>query len=147
MVTIIFESHATSVDNEAHLASGHFDAELSELGKTQAKELGQRYAQKRPAAVFCSDLQRSFHTGELAFSSQGVKVYQDKRLRECDYGELTRHPSAEVESRKAEFVSQPFPQGESYEQTTAHMKEFLAELMKNYQNKTVMQETTITGNN
>ena len=29
MVTIIFESHATSFDNEAHLASGHSDVALS----------------------------------------------------------------------------------------------------------------------
>ena len=39
MVTIIFESHATSFDNENHLSSGHNDVGLSSLGEKQAKEL------------------------------------------------------------------------------------------------------------
>lgn len=43
MITIVFESHATTFDNEAHLASGHNDIELSPLGIQQAKELGERY--------------------------------------------------------------------------------------------------------
>ena len=32
MVTIIFETHSTSLDNEKHLSSGWNDVELSELG-------------------------------------------------------------------------------------------------------------------
>ena len=43
MITIIFESHGTTYDNEANLSSGWYDVELSELGKQQAKELGERY--------------------------------------------------------------------------------------------------------
>ncbi|NCO25008.1 hypothetical protein GW901_00575 [Candidatus Parcubacteria bacterium] len=38
MVTIIFEAHGTTLDNEAHLASGHYDIVLSPLGEKQAKE-------------------------------------------------------------------------------------------------------------
>ena len=44
MITIIFEAHATSKDNEAGLASGWNDVELSELGDRQAREMGKRYA-------------------------------------------------------------------------------------------------------
>lgn len=43
MITIIFESHGTTVDNEKHLASGWADCELSELGIKQSKEIGERY--------------------------------------------------------------------------------------------------------
>jgi broad specificity phosphatase PhoE len=42
--TIWFETHATSLDNEAGLASGRFDADLSAAGVEQAVELGRRYA-------------------------------------------------------------------------------------------------------
>ena len=59
MVTIIFESHGTTVDNEAHKASGHFDIELSELGIKQAKELGARYTGEKFGAIFCSDWRSS----------------------------------------------------------------------------------------
>jgi broad specificity phosphatase PhoE len=40
LVTIIFETHSTSLDNEAGIASGHNDVDLSEVGLRQAKGLG-----------------------------------------------------------------------------------------------------------
>lgn len=138
MVTIIFESHATTVDNEEGLASGHFDAELSETGKTQAKELGERYLSNMLDGVFCSDLQRSYKTAEIAFNGKGVPIYKDKRLRECNYGDLTRHTSIEVDSKKKDSIDQPFPNGESYVQTTEKMKSFLEEVLNIYQDKTIL---------
>jgi bisphosphoglycerate-dependent phosphoglycerate mutase len=39
---LVFETHATSVDNEAGLASGWFDAALSAKGEAQARSLGAR---------------------------------------------------------------------------------------------------------
>ena len=62
MVEIVFEAHSTTLDNESRLASGWFDVGLSELGKRQAKELGERYKDEVFDAVFCSDLQRSYKT-------------------------------------------------------------------------------------
>jgi len=60
MVTIIFEAHSTTFDNENHLSSGQMDVELSPLGIKQAKELGERYKDQEFDAIFCSDLQRSY---------------------------------------------------------------------------------------
>ena len=138
MVTIIFESHSTSVDNEAGLASGHFDVVLSELGIRQAKELGERHRNTKLDAVFCSDQKRSFMTGEIAFLGRNIPIFKDKRLRECDYGDLTRHLSVEVDGKKGEHVNTPFPNGESYTQTTDNMKRFLREIAKNYAGKKIM---------
>ena len=137
MITVIFESHATTLDNEAHLSSGHSDVELSPLGITQAKELGERYKDQEFDAIFCSDLQRSYKTAEIAFGDR-FPIIKDKRLRECDYGDLTQHPSEEVDPLKVEYISKPFPNGESYEQTGKRMKSFLGYLKKNYQDKRVM---------
>ena len=39
MVNIIFETHSTTLDNEAHLSSGQNDVVLSPAGEKQAKEL------------------------------------------------------------------------------------------------------------
>jgi len=88
-------------------------------------------------AIFCSDLQRSYKTAEIAFENR-LPIIKDKRLRECDYGDLTKHPNEEVEPLKVEHISEPFPNGESYEQTSERMKEFLSELKKNYNGKKVM---------
>lgn len=137
MVTIIFESHGTTLDNEAHLASGHFDAELSDLGVKQSKELGERYTNDRFDAVFCSNLQRSYKTAEIAFCNK-FPVIKDARLRECDYGNMTRMASGKVDAEKLKRIDTPFPSGESYEQTSARMRDFLQYLLKEYDGKRVM---------
>lgn len=131
MVTLIFEAHGATFDNENHLSSGQMDVELSELGIKQAKELGKRYENENFDAIFVSDLQRSYKTAEIAFGDR-FPITRDKRLRECDYGDLTKHPSEEVESQKVNHITEPFPNGESYEQTSKRMKEFLDELKQKY---------------
>src|SRR3989338_7252795 len=137
MVTIIFESHGTTVDNEKHLASGWADCPLSELGVQQSKEMGQRYANDYFDAIFCSDLQRSYKSAEIAFGNK-FPIIRDARLNECNYGDLTQHLSEEVDSEKPKRIKTPFPNGESYEQTTEKMRSFLEDLLKKYDGKRVM---------
>ena len=109
MIKIIFEAHSTSLDNERDLSSGHNDIELSLLGLQQSKELGERYKNDKPDIIFCSDLQRSYKTAEIAFNGTNIPIIKDKRLRECDYGDLTQHPADEVKHQKEERISKPFP--------------------------------------
>lgn len=138
MVTIIFESHSTTLDNEDNLSSGHFDVELSPQGKQQAEELGRRYDGKNIAAVFCSDLRRSYETAQIAFLDRPIPIIKDPRLRECDYGEFTRYPSREVGPKKIEHIANPFPGGESYKQRAEKMKNFLSELLRDYEGKKIV---------
>jgi broad specificity phosphatase PhoE len=126
------------LDNEARVLSGHHNVDLSELGRREAVALGKRYAGDRFAAVFCSDLRRSYRTAELAFGSRGVPIVRDPRLRECDYGDLTRHPSDEVEREKPRRVRVPFPHGESYEQAAERVKCFLRDLATGYAGQRVL---------
>jgi broad specificity phosphatase PhoE len=123
----VFETHATSLDNEAGLASGWFDGGLSPRGERQARELGERRLQDDIAAVFCSDLLRAVRTAEIAFGDRGIPIVQDPRLRECDYGALTRRPTTEIERVRASHIAVPFPGGESYEQCVARVSSWLAE--------------------
>lgn len=137
MVTIIFESHGTTVDNEKHLASGSADCELSELGIQQSKEMSQRYADDHFDAIFCSELKRSCKSAEIAFDNK-FPIVKDARLNECDYGDMNQHPSSEVDLEKTKRIEEPFPNGESYEQTSERMRSFLQDLLKNYDGKRVM---------
>jgi hypothetical protein len=41
---------------------------------------------------------------------------RDARLRECDYGRLTRGSIREIEAQRAAHITIPFPDGESYQQ-------------------------------
>jgi len=137
MVIITFESHGTTIDNEKHLASGWADCELSKLGIRQSKEMGQRYANDHFDAIFCSDLQRSYKSAEIAFGNK-FPIVRDVRLNECNYGNLTQHPSEEVDKEKPKRIKKPFPNGESYEQTTERMRNFLQDLLKNYNGKRIL---------
>lgn len=137
MINIIFETHSTTFDNEQHLSSGHNDVALSPLGERQAKELGGRYKEDHFDAIFCSDLQRSFKTAEIAFGDK-FPIIKDKRLRECDYGDFTQHPAEEVDPLKIRHISLPFPNGESYKQAMERMKDFLDELKKYHDGKKIM---------
>jgi broad specificity phosphatase PhoE len=82
---LVFETHATSFDNEAGLASGWFDVGVSATGEEQARSLGVRRRNDHLAAVFCSDLTRAVRTAEIAVGDRAVPIIPDPRLRECDY--------------------------------------------------------------
>lgn len=137
MITIIFETHSTTIDNQAKLAAGWYDVALSELGEQQAKELGERRKGQHFDVIFCSDLQRSYRTAQIAFGDK-FPIVQDARLRECNYGKLNRAPKAEVEAMRESRLHTPFPEGESYEDTSKRMKQFLDDLLKNHDDKTVL---------
>ena len=127
-MTLIFETHATSVDNEAGLASGWFDVGLSAAGEQQALALGDRRRHDPLAAVYCSDLTRAFRTAELAFAQRAVPIIRDARLRECHYGDMTRRPTSEIDRVRSRHVIDPFPGGESYQQAVDRVGGWLADV-------------------
>ncbi len=137
MIQITFEAHGTTFDNEAHIASGHNDVALSPLGEQQSKEMGERYKEDYFDVIFCSDLQRSYKSAEIGFGNK-YPIIKDARLRECNYGDFTQKSSDIVEVEKLKRISVPFPGGESYEQTTLRMKDFLNDLLRDYKNKKIM---------
>lgn len=126
---LVFESHATSLDNEVGLASGWFDVALSATGEEQARALGARRRDDHLAVVFCSDLSRSFRTAEIAFGDRSLPIIRDARLRECDYGDLTRQPTSEIEQRRLLHLVDPFPNGESYQQVVDRISGWLSEAL------------------
>ncbi|WP_422770172.1 histidine phosphatase family protein [Plantactinospora sp. WMMC1484] len=127
-VDIVYETHATTTDNEAGLATGWQPGRLSDRGRAAARELGERRHTDRLAAVFCSDLARAVETVEIAFPARKLPVHRDTRLRECDYGELTGHPVAELAALRLRHLDEPFPGGQSYRQVVEQTRGFLRDL-------------------
>lgn len=138
MITIFYESHATSVDNVARRASGHDDVPLHETGETQAREMRLRYGATDLDAIFCSDLQRAYRTAEIAFAGRNIRIIRDRRLRELDYGEWTGRPVDEMQAERGHRVTVPFPNGESYAQSAARVRAFLTDLLRDHEGKTVL---------
>ena len=138
MVNIVFETHSTSTDNEAGLASGWNDPNLSEKGKEQARELGDRRKNDKFAAVFCADMERTYQTASIAFGNDPRLIYCDWRLRECDYGTFNGKPEELVNSEKPKRIDKPFPGGESYEDCIKRMRSFLEDLKDRFDGHSVL---------
>jgi broad specificity phosphatase PhoE len=136
-VEIAFEFHSTSTDNEAGVASGWSDPPLSEAGRERAKELGERRRGERIDAVFCSDLRRAVETAELAFGER-VPVHSDRRLREYDYGIMTRAPVEQMHAERPARIETPFPEGESLRDVATRVGEFLDDLARDWDGKRVV---------
>lgn len=138
MITIVFETHSTTFDNENAVASGWFDDRLSPTGTEQAKELGRRYADSPFDAIFCSDLKRSYQTATIAFAFDPKLIFSDWRLRECDYGQYTQSSSQEVAGLRLQHINAPFDDGESYTQVADRIASFLVDLKKRWDGKHVL---------
>lgn len=139
MITIYFEPHSITTDNEAHLASGWNDVDLSEEGvKRLNEQWPARYKDRKIDAIFSSDMQRAFKCAAVIARDRNIPIFIDTRLRECNYGDLTQKDKKLIDAEKPQRITTPFPGGESYEQCMQRMGDFLDMLKKDYQGKTVV---------
>jgi broad specificity phosphatase PhoE len=137
-IEIVFETHATSTDNESGIATGWLEGRLSETGRQQAKELGERRRADDIAAVFTSDSGRAVETAEIAFGGSGIPINRDRRLRECNYGELNGMPVPELDAVRPKHIDDPFPGGESYRDVVERVRAFLADLSPGFEGARVV---------
>jgi broad specificity phosphatase PhoE len=127
-VDLIYETHATTVDNENGIATGWLPGELSERGRREAHDLGFRRRAESIDAVFVSDLRRAIQTADIAFAGCEIPILRDPRLRECNYGELNGKPVKELAAVRRYHIDVPFPGGQSYRQVVDETRTFLNDL-------------------
>ena len=132
-VRITYFVHGTTTDNEQDKCTGWNPGELSKLGVEQSIKLKDQIKSKFDV-IFCSDLKRAVVSVKLTFGDS-VQIIQDKRLRECNYGDLNGAPSEKVEKIRQQCIDKPFPNGESYKDVEKRMRSFLEDLKKKYSGK------------
>ncbi len=137
-VELVYETHSLSVDNENGIATGWLDGVLSERGREQALQLGERRRNDWISAVYTSDLGRAVETAAIAFRGAGIPAYHDARLRECDYGELNGASVEEITAVRTRHVDVPFPGGESYRQVVERTRDFLADVLARHEGGRVL---------
>ncbi len=133
-VNITYFVHGTTTDNEQGLATGWLPGELSAKGKEQAAVLGEQVADKQFDIVFCSDLQRAIDSANLGFSNK-YKIIQDKRLRECNYGDMNGTSAKTFKNNMHDYIASSFPNGESYRDVENRMASFVEFLKRDYDGK------------
>ncbi|MCK4634887.1 MAG: histidine phosphatase family protein [Candidatus Aenigmarchaeota archaeon] len=136
IVNITYFVHGTTTDNEQGIATGWSPGELSELGKGQSIDLKELIKDKEFDVVFCSDLKRAVDSAKLTFDERYIPIIQDKRLRECNYGDLNGTSSKKVSP--IEHIDKPFPNGESNKDVEKRIREFLKDLLQNYSGKNIV---------
>jgi 2,3-bisphosphoglycerate-dependent phosphoglycerate mutase len=127
-IEIVYETHSTTEDNEAGLATGWLPGRLSAAGRENVAAMGARRRDDGLAAVFTFDLGRALETVAIAFAGSSVPVLHDWRLRECDYGERNGRPRSEVHDVARAHLDVPYPGGESWRQAVARVGWFLDDL-------------------
>jgi len=137
-VSVVFETHSITVDNERGRATGWLPGQLSERGRDLARALGRRRADDGIAVVLCSDLARAAQTAQIAFGGTSVPVLQDWRLRECDYGRRNGMQAAELHVGRGEHLDVPYPGGESWRQAVARVGWFLEDLPRRWDGQRVL---------
>ena len=139
MITIYYQGHAQTLDMVNGVASGHRDVALSDYGREQAAAgYRARYGGIAFDAAYTSDTQRAYDTAKLMLNGQSIPITRDARLRECDYGDMTGGPRAEIEAMRADHLAEPFPNGESYADVLQRMRRFVAHLAQTQQGKTLL---------
>ena len=94
---------------------GHSDSPLTETGLRQARQLAQRLATMKFAALYSSDSGRAHRTARIVADATGHEIIVDDRLRERNFGVFEgltgdemqiRYPDAHArfESRDPEFA-------------------------------------------
>ena len=131
-IKIIYYVHGTTFDNANSKCSGWKQVNLNEQGKEQAKRLGEITNYKFDV-LFTSDLIRAVDSANLAWPE--LEKIQDKRLRECNYGDYDGEDKNLV--KYEEHINTPFPNGESLLDVQNRIKGFIEFLKQNYDNKTI----------
>ena len=130
---IIYFVHGTTYDNASEKCSGWKQVELNELGKEQAKNLGNVTKDLRFDVIFTSDLIRAIDSANIAWPDS--EKIQDERLRECNYGDYDGESKNLVVYE--EHIETPFPNGESLKDVEKRIKSFIEDIKTKYSGKTV----------
>ncbi len=95
--------HGQSMGNVNHIFCGYTDVPLSETGKIQAEQTGEFLKNTKIDAVYSSDLQRAFYTGEAIARRQGLKVTKNEAFREINAGQWENMHRDVIEAKYPEM--------------------------------------------
>jgi broad specificity phosphatase PhoE len=93
--------HAQSEGNRGEYEGEERDPPLSEVGREQARRLGERFRRQHVEAVYSSPLARSLQTARAIAAARNLEVHVVDDLREVDLGERQDYSSYTEEQARA----------------------------------------------
>ena len=86
MTQLYLIRHTQAEGNRYRMMQGHWDGDITSLGKEQIEALSRRFENIPIDAVYASDLTRAVLTAKGIADRKGLPVLKDPRLRELDLG-------------------------------------------------------------
>ena len=97
--------HGQSEGNVKNLWYGVSDLPLTQLGREQARQVGEKLRDIPLAAAYASPLSRALDTARLALADRDVPLHIVPDLREQDMGELETLSVAEIALLDPDYLS------------------------------------------
>ena len=129
--------HGQTDWNARGLLQGHTDIPLNEVGRDQAKRLGDRLTSVHLEAAYSSDLLRCSQTADLVLGDRKVTVSYSQSLREQAYGRWEGMSFSAIQESDPEmyaamvedYASFTPPGGEDFRAVEARSQGLAAEMM------------------
>ncbi len=148
MTTVLLVRHGQSDSNGSGTLTGQIDSPLTEIGYKQAEAVSNFIFDNYSVdAIYSSDLSRAVDTIKPLSELTGLKIFQDKRLREMDCGDWQGEyfkvlVGNELYLKWRDYdLSIKIPNGESFLDVKKRAYTALKEIADNNQNKTVVVTT------
>ena len=139
MAKIFVFRHGQTTDNRDKIFSGWRDPDLTEEGIKESEKIRDILREEKPTKAYSSDQIRSIHTLQVVLGfHKNVEVFEDPKLRERDYGDLTG--KSKVEEAKKDLNQFKIwhrsydvapPNGESVEMVCKRVFPFIENLKQN----------------
>jgi 2,3-bisphosphoglycerate-dependent phosphoglycerate mutase len=147
MAKIFIFRHGQTADNLIHEFSGWRDVDLDENGIKEAEGISEKLKNEKATKAYYSDLIRSKHTLELVLNGyhKNVEVFEDPRIKERDYGDLTslnKDMIEELDPKDYELWHRSYdvapPNGESIKMVEKRVLEYLNDEITKWQKNDVI---------
>jgi len=139
---LILTRHGETIENQKGIMQGHLPGHLSKQGVEQAKKLALRLKHNEIDAIYSSDLKRALNTAQIITSKHNLAVIPCKELREIDFGELEGMTFDEIQRYYPDWdgvdSNESIPNGESLSQFASRIELFIARLVEQTDDKTVL---------
>jgi len=142
MLTFYIIRHGQTEANRDKIVMGSkLDAPLTDEGKNNVKNVGEKLKGIKFDDFFCSDLGRTVASATIVSGVLGIDAKKTKELRELDIGEFTGWKNKDYHNRFPHYknhLNEAFPGGESFDNLKKRAFDFIYSLEERYNDKTLL---------
>ncbi len=131
--------HGETVFNRKGRIQGWCDSPLTDLGVSQAKQLGKELKNIPFDVCFCSTSERAIDTANYILEGRNIKIISSKKLKEQNFGDFEAEKSVNIFKDGVSFPDgYRFCGGENHSDVIERVMNELKKIASEYQNANVL---------